>query len=234
MVVPSAGNRQKLRILCLHGYEQDASIFRAKLKCHVSDLEDKAELVFATAPNTLRPYDLSGMDNLARIAAARAGSTISRIPKGWYIRKSADPEIVDGLDNSIAYLEAVLEEQGPFDGVLGFSQGGLMAAVMCSLLEHRYEGLSKKCTHPPFKFAIVSSGYKLKDKRWAHLYSKPIHTPSLHMYGVLDSMIRISSSMALQEGFVQPASYSFVGGHYVPKSRQSLRTVSEFISQFAA
>ncbi|KAJ2488152.1 hypothetical protein EV174_000117 [Coemansia sp. RSA 2320] len=225
-MVSAAANNRKLKILCLHGYEQDADIFRTKLRLHMASLCEKADFVFVTAPNTLSPYDIDGVDNMTRAAAAKAGETTPRELRGWFALKSTSPEAVHGLEDSIAFLESVLTKQGPFDG-------GLMAALMTTLLEHRHIGLSSDCMHPPFKFAVVSSGYMLKDNAWAHVYQKPISTPSLHMYGVLDSMIGISRSMELQSVFILPSEYCYVGAHYVPKSQDALDSVCEFISQFS-
>ncbi|KAJ2615723.1 hypothetical protein GGF44_005937, partial [Coemansia sp. RSA 1694] len=78
---------------------------------------------------------------------------------------------------------------------------------------HRYIGLGEDCMHPPLKFGIISSGYRLKDSNWDYVYKRPICTPSLHTYGVLDSMIGISRSMELRDDFVQPADHCFVGGY---------------------
>ncbi|KAJ1933601.1 hypothetical protein FBU59_005976, partial [Linderina macrospora] len=177
---------KKLRVLCLHGYEQDATVFRVKIKHLVSEMAGHVDFVFATAPNILRPFDYSGMDSLAQQSLIQSGNTISRVRRGWYTQLSATPEIVQGLENSIAYLQGMLEELGPFDGIFGFSQGALMAAVMCSLIENNvYTG------HPPFKFGVFASGYKLNDEKWSWVYDKPLKTPSLHVYGVVDSMIHI-------------------------------------------
>ncbi|KAJ2545794.1 hypothetical protein IWW35_005240 [Coemansia sp. RSA 1878] len=205
---------KKLRVLCLHGYEQDSAIFRTKLRQHTDSLADIAEFVFVDAPNEMQPYDTSGVDNMARAAAVKSGETLNRVIRGWYGLKSAEPERVCGLETSIAYLTTVLNEQGPFDGIFGFSQGkcGLMAGVMCALLENRYEALGKKCAHPPFAFAIIASGYMLSDSKWKHLYERPLSTPSLHMYGILDSYIHVSKSIDLCRVYSQSAELSTHGG----------------------
>ncbi|KAJ2158221.1 hypothetical protein GGF46_003933 [Coemansia sp. RSA 552] len=166
-------------------------------------------MVFVDAPNILCPYDTDGPDNMARMEAV--GKTLGRTLRGWYWLKSADPEVVCGLDTSIDMLQSVLDNQGPFDGVLGFSQGALMAAVLCSLLETRDEKMSSDWTHPPFKFAVLASGYKLQDPKWTPLYARGIETPSLHIYGVLDPMIRVSRSAELRDVFVQPQEFGFLG-----------------------
>ncbi|KAJ2895279.1 hypothetical protein IWW38_002353, partial [Coemansia aciculifera] len=116
MVVAVTTVPRKLRLLCLHGYEQDSDIFRTKLRLHMARLCDKVDFVFVTAPNILSPYDIDGMDNMARAAAEKSGKTISRELRGWYALKSASPEVVFGLDDSIVFLKTVLADQGPFDG----------------------------------------------------------------------------------------------------------------------
>ncbi|KAJ1723062.1 hypothetical protein LPJ53_002588 [Coemansia erecta] len=229
-MVVSTAPKPSLRVLCLHGYAQDVSIFRSTLRYHMEELGDAVEF----GPNKLLPYDMDGMENMARMAAIKSGKAVSRDMRSWYYLQSADPEIVNGLEKSFDYLANVLEEQGPFDGIIGFSQGklgGLMAALITSMLEHRNPLLDT--SHPAFKFAIISSGYKLTDVKWTHLYDLPILTPSLHVYGVLDGMIAPSRSMDLRDAFVAPNELCFVGAHFVPKTRMAVETISDFVMQFA-
>ncbi|PIA13131.1 hypothetical protein COEREDRAFT_89824 [Coemansia reversa NRRL 1564] len=240
MVVPTTEQQktpvQKLRILCLHGYEQDSSIFKMKLRQHENALREKAEFVYVDAPNILCPYDIDGMDNMARAADAKAGNTLDRTLRGWYWLKSAEPEVICGLESSIAYLESVINHQGPFDGILGFSQGGLMAGLMCALLERRCKenaSSGNEHGHFLFRFVVIASGYKLKDSKWTYLYDEPICTPSLHLYGVLDLFIHAGKSIELRDAFVQPREYSFIGTHFVPKVHDAIRTIQQFIEQFA-
>ncbi|KAJ2398194.1 hypothetical protein GGI23_003285 [Coemansia sp. RSA 2559] len=156
---------------------------------------------------------------MARAEAKKAGRTLGRTFKGWYYLKSMDPEVTVGVDTSIEYLDGVLDKQG-----------GLMAAVMCSVLEHRQSAGSNG--HPPFRFAVICSGYMLQDSEWQHLYERPLSTPSLHLYGVLDPMIRLSRSMALQQAFVNPEAFCSDGAHFIPKSHEAILTVSQFVERF--
>lgn len=55
----------------------------------------------------------------------------------------------DAIDRALAYLEEVINEEGPFDGVIGFSQG---AACAARLLLHCQKADPNAC--PPFKVAI--------------------------------------------------------------------------------
>lgn len=38
-----------------------------------------------------------------------------------------------GFDDSIAAIEKVFLEQGPFDGILGFSQGAAFVSILCAM-----------------------------------------------------------------------------------------------------
>lgn len=44
---------------------------------------------------------------------------------------------IKGLDQSISYVLDILETNGPFIGVVGFSTGAALAAIITSLLEKR-------------------------------------------------------------------------------------------------
>ncbi|KAJ1898669.1 Ovarian cancer-associated protein 2 [Kickxella alabastrina] len=207
---PRLKPKRRLKVLCLHGYTQDASIFKTMLRNHTTELQPNVDFVFIDAPNILRPYDIDGIDNMARTAAtAKLDGVEPRELKAWYSLKNDNPEIVQGLNESIAFLDTVLDEQGPFDGIFGFSQGGLVSAVLCSLLECRSPLI--RSSHGPFKFAILCSAYKLKDSQWTQVYERPIRTPSLHVFGVLDGMISINRSMELRDCFVNPEELCHVG-----------------------
>mmetsp|Transcript_39249 Transcript_39249/g.62877 ORF Transcript_39249/g.62877 Transcript_39249/m.62877 type:complete len:140 (+) Transcript_39249:60-479(+) len=52
-----------------------------------------------------------------------------------------------GVEASMRKLETYIAEKGPFDGILGFSQGGAAAAVLCAQNPHS------------FKFAVIISGW---------------------------------------------------------------------------
>lgn len=50
-----------------------------------------------------------------------------------------DPETehIEGLEESVQYISGILERHGPFIGIMGFSTGATMAAIVTSLLEKR-------------------------------------------------------------------------------------------------
>ena len=74
--------------------------------------------------------------------------------------------------------------QGPFDGIIGFSQGAALSAIIASMLEtNRSQNLFPKFDHPPVKFFVSISGFRMRFKQYDQFY--PISTPSLHLIGEL-------------------------------------------------
>lgn len=74
---------------------------------------------------------------------------------------------------SLAYLKTVFSQEGPFDGILGFSQGAAMAALV-SAQRGRLKG------EMDFRFVILCSGFALKLSEFEH---QSINCPSLHIFG---------------------------------------------------
>ncbi|PYI36632.1 hypothetical protein BP00DRAFT_386626 [Aspergillus indologenus CBS 114.80] len=123
-----------MKILCLHGYGTGPEILRHQLSGLRRDADPSWEFHF-----------LSG-----EIECSPAPGIEGTFPGPYYCwTRSFDSESVDAAH---ALIEEAIEEHGPFDGVLGFSQG---AAVMTSFM------LEYATTNPdgpsPFRFAIFCS-----------------------------------------------------------------------------
>lgn len=119
---------EKLRFLCLHGYHQNANGFKAKIGSFRKSVQKYAEFVFVSAPHVAPPRN--------------AGDAPSEEQRAWWFNKDdgtfsgknrSGPAI--GFDESVALVERVWQEQGPFQGLLGFSQGGCFVGLLCSLAE---------------------------------------------------------------------------------------------------
>ena len=60
---------------------------------------------------------------------------------GWWRRRGdTEPYYYEGMELGLHTLARTLEEEGPFDGVIGFSQGGSAAGMIASLLEPGRKG----------------------------------------------------------------------------------------------
>lgn len=76
----------------------------------------------------------------------------------WFIRGAGDSYI--GLDESIMYLIKQLKETGPFDGILGFSQGASMVTRLARLQHENSILFGGKSL---FEFVICIGGVPPRD-----------------------------------------------------------------------
>lgn len=197
----------RLRILALHGFRQNGEVFRARIRKLRQALDDVAELVFVTSPTVYSP------EREIRDATIAAFGEIPDYPmqRVWWMA-SEDNSVYRGSDDSIAFLEKVFREQGPFDGVLGFAQGGTLAALLAARLPH---------PAIKFAFAVCISAYASRARADA-AYVEPgrIRVPALHVCGLADLLVTPDRSLKLYETF-DPAVATLVkhpGGHFVPNA----------------
>lgn len=148
---------KKLRILCLHGFRQDARLMKDSLARFQREVADLVHLEFADAPHTLpflyRPTsEQGGEKELPQI-------DLNRPRRAWLVQPSqaaltpadkerwipAEGEIsgdqykrqTAGWPQTWEYLQNILHAQEPFDGILGFSQGAAVAAAVCATLQQQ-------------------------------------------------------------------------------------------------
>ncbi len=218
-VAPST--RRALKILVLHGMRQNGAILRARTKKLRRALGSLAELTFVTSP---LPYSLQGE---TRAAGLDALGEVPDFPlqQAWWIA-SEDNRRYEGFDASLSFIEGVCREQGPFDGVLGFSQGATFAAVLAAMQPHPVMS---------FRFVVCISGFPSRaDAHAAFVRPSSIAVPSLHLYGEKDALVTPDRSQQLFELF-DPASSRIVkhgGGHFVPGA-WPLADIRAFVEGFA-
>ncbi|KAK0726885.1 serine hydrolase-domain-containing protein [Lasiosphaeria miniovina] len=132
------------------------------------------------------------------------------------------------------------------DGVVGFSQGGSMAAMLAAAMEIETMGQGLRPPPPehaawvsavrransrrPLKFAVVYSGFYAppEDLRWLYEPAK-IATPTLHFIGSLDTVVDETRSQALVDRCQDPLVIVHPGGHYVPISKEWVMPLVGFI-----
>ncbi|KAG1469671.1 hypothetical protein G6F56_003122 [Rhizopus delemar] len=229
---------KKLRILCLHGMVQNATVFRKKTSVIRKKLDKMADLVYVTAPQmTVDPQYTS---EAHREAAADENAPEEGKPFAWWHPyKNDDNNLTSdgyyrGFKESIEYLKDVLQKQGPFDGIFGFSQGACLAGVMLVALENRKAlPLLKDLDHPDFKFGMLAAGFKPSSQKatqgfWEH----KISTPTLHMIGMEDTLIPPELQQTLVDQCVDPVVIRHAGGHVVPSNAPSRNETVAFVSKF--
>lgn len=240
-----------LKVLMLHGYTQNGPLFHAKTRAmekHLQKLFPGISLNYPTAPLQLKPSDVPGFD------PSTSEDPDSIEAYGWWRRSdTSNPPEYYGLDRGLESVANILESEGPFDGVIGFSQGAALAAMTASLLEgsSRKEAFSKaqeksklaipyprtfeSLEHPPFKFCAAYSGFRAPGERYTAFFEEPyIQTPMCHFIGSLDSVVEEARTQALVDaagGAERTQVVVHPGGHFVPSGKQYLDTIAAFIKQ---
>ncbi|KAF2202233.1 FSH1-domain-containing protein [Delitschia confertaspora ATCC 74209] len=232
--------KDPVKILMLHGFTQSGPLFRAKTRALEKNLQKAfpagCTLSYPTAPIKLSPADIP-----FALPANEDGSEKEEVEAyAWWRRKGeGEPFLYEGLEVGLAEVARVLKEEGPFDGVVGFSQGGAMAGMVAALLEEgrreAFEGLKvsggisypesfTKGMHPPFKFAVIYSGFAARGTElYRGFYEPKIKTPMLHFLGTLDATVEEKRSLALVEACEESEGRVVYhpGGHFVPSSQKA-------------
>ncbi|KAL4906868.1 hypothetical protein BDW74DRAFT_129128 [Aspergillus multicolor] len=258
--------RPPLKLLMLHGYTQSGLLFHAKSRALVKHITKAFPLheisaIYPTGPLRLNPADIPGYTP-AEDSSTGSDEKEEIEAYGWYRRSNtAEPPLYVGLEDGLDAIAKVLGEEGPFDGVIGFSQGAAVAAMVASLLEgeKRREAFARfapasssssdgvegfayptsfaKLDHPAMKFALCYSGFRSPGDRYRAFYESPaIQTPILHVLGTLDAVVDETRSRSLIEACVgDPENESKVvwhpGGHFLPSQRPYLDAAVRFIRE---
>jgi hypothetical protein len=213
------GHPRKLRILCVHGMKNSAKIFAHQIQRAqwAPLIDDIAELVFIDAP-----WPVEGTSG--------AGGPFYE----WY-RGVNDWTEIQGLDESTAYVNDYLSLHGPFDGLLGFSQGGVVTGAWMGLYEKGLGGPDLST----IKFMIVVAGGRARATVLQPAYDgNLIQCPSLHFLGDKDFMKPIGE--ALIAVCKNPVIIKHPFDHVIPKlgpsEGQSFRDflLKQLQSKFAA
>ncbi|XP_062204412.1 rhodanese-like domain-containing protein 6 isoform X2 [Phragmites australis] len=242
----SNGSEQlkRLRILCLHGFRQNASNFKGRTSALAKKLKHIAELVFIDAPHELSfvyhpiqghcsdkpsPPSVTAKQKFAWLISPNSSCNAEQ---DWKVADAPfDPlqyqQQTKGFEESYAYLENAISQVRSFDGILGFSQGAAMAALFCKQQQKTTGSLK-------FRFGIFCSGYPAPvgdfDSEWIKL-------PSLHCFGNAeghDRQIANRASIELAGLFAQDCC-SIVEhdmGHIIPTRPPYIDQIKDFLCKF--
>ncbi|KAF9884472.1 hypothetical protein FE257_001733 [Aspergillus nanangensis] len=180
-----------MRFLCLHGAGTSAEIFEIQSGGITQALEDEGhEFVYVDGRQESEPEpELKG-----------AG-----IPP-FFTHYPRDRAPGEDLIRAFEHITNIIETQGPFDGVMGFSQG---AGVSSALIAHR----AKTNQKPLFKLAVFICGAAPfdaatngKEFLTAPEGQYPIDIPTTNIVGKLDHVYDMSMSLY---GLCEPSKTEF-------------------------
>ncbi|XP_028091388.1 esterase C25G4.2-like isoform X1 [Camellia sinensis] len=213
---------RKPRFLCFHGYRTSGKILERELQRWPEFVREKMELVFIDAP-----FPAQGPP----IPPAAAEGNFDPPYYEWFQSNEDFSEYMN-FDECIAYIEDCMTRIGPFDGLLGFSQGALLSAALPGM---QTEGVVLTRV-PKIKCVIIISGGKFGGSKFSspklaeNAFSSPIECPSLHFIGEKD--LAKPYAIELLDPFVDPFVIFHHEGHVVPKlDEKGLEVMLSFLEK---
>eukprot|EP01064_Diplonema_japonicum_P000208 TRINITY_DN10149_c0_g1_i1.p1 TRINITY_DN10149_c0_g1~~TRINITY_DN10149_c0_g1_i1.p1 ORF type:complete len:227 (+),score=29.49 TRINITY_DN10149_c0_g1_i1:119-799(+) len=214
---------KKLRLLCLPGWRTNANILEIQLAGFLpqTEFEIQYDTIDGTFPATGPPDE----------------SIRTFFPNEKYFEwwdRNKDYTYV-GVEETIDRIAEIMEKADPpYDGVLGFSQGGGLTSLLsayCSLPGEDARFYKK------FKFAILIAGFPPRDPALRPLYSDGgFPLPSIHIWGSADGLSTASASLARKFDQKSIQLHIHEGNHVVPKLQkgtEAYQNIHAFLKHYA-
>lgn len=194
---------RRLRVLATHSFRTSGKIFSEQMQRAGLDkaLEDLIEVCYIDAPNA---------------ASGPIPDDVAPYFQGPYhewwnaSRDEQGAWTYEGWQRSVAAMEEALRRHGPFDGLMGFSQGGAMASLAIGM---QRSGFAFKDT-PPLRFCICFAGIRVRDPQLECFYEAMRPAPSLHIIGDRDPVKRLTNQLIAS--FDHPVVINHTRGHVIP------------------
>lgn len=209
--------RMPSALLCLHGYSQNAGLLRAHLQPLANRFPPATPLLCLDAPHECPPE-----------TAAHLGTRFGFEPGPppwlrWWDASEDGSEYI-GLDAALDSLRAALDRH-PNAGVLGFSQGAILAASVAAL--------AQRGDFPRPAFVVLVAGRVPRARALEEAFARPIQIPSLHVWGDRDQFA-LNESTKLVERFSpeQRETCVFPGAHVMPNRGPGAEAIAAFVSRW--
>ncbi|GAM24530.1 hypothetical protein SAMD00019534_077050 [Acytostelium subglobosum LB1] len=216
----TVNNSPKLKVLFLHGIKQSGTSLKKATKKLATSISDVATLYYANAPMIYQPSDDVDADNRNKAngwanVTDSAQSAKTHVRQWW--NSSADYKTYNHIDKSHYYLEELFKTEGPFDGIIGFSQGAAFAGILAAMQQANQLPFT-------FKFAIMISGYMSRADIHQELMKVGLVSgvPALTILGTADDHVSPDRSRELSTLFTDSEVVEHQGGHFAPNKWPSL------------
>ena len=176
------------------------------------------------------------------VSASEDLSQDSLGPRCW--SNEVDSKLVFNPIRAMTEVALYIRRFGPFDGGIGFSQGGLMLSLAASLLEPDrtvdgelsgclkmfcLEDTKERIQHP-FKCLLCFSAPDAPHLYFQQLWEPRVQSPMLYVIGKWDTMIDEASSRSLAHRFEESYVIVHYGGHFVPKDSKHIHDIASFVT----
>lgn len=209
-----SNNLRKPRFLCLHGFRTSGEILKKQVvgKWNPAVVE-KLDLVFVDAP-----FPCQGKSEVEGLFDP---------PYYEWFQFNKDFTEYQNFDECLEYIEECMIKLGPFDGLLGFSQGAILSGALPGLQE---KGVALRKV-PKMKYIIIIGGAKMRNKEIAEkAYASPVSCPSVHFLGKEDFLRE--PGLELIESCLDPLVIHHPKGHTIPRfDEKGLEDMISFVER---
>jgi len=205
-------------LLVFHGFTMNGEVMLAALGPLVSALAPKVNVVSLNAPHACSEESVQRMYE---------GSKVRPLPppyRRWW-DATDDGLHYRGWEETRDLVREALDRYAPAS-ILGFSQGGILAAAVAAL--------AQSGELPPAHSAVLIAGRKPRDARLQAAFMDPIALPSLHVWGERDTLTGQYCQELVQHFSPETREIAiWPGGHVVPTRGPAYDAILRFVLEHA-
>jgi predicted esterase len=180
-----------LRVLCLHGGGSNKAVMTYQTRELCRLFGAGASFDYLEGP---RPFAVAEVDPQVRQLFGEGpyhcwyGVYNDGSPQQNFLERLRDHSVnftYSDVETAIATLEAALVERGPFDVLLGFSQGAIIISILTAL---RLKAARESGAPPPeWRMNVLVCGMPPRDNRYIELTTTPpMEFPCIQVFGQRD------------------------------------------------
>ena len=173
-----------------------------------------------------------------KLIAANPERVIENMRTWFEFLPNSDPAIppqYPSWKETIAFVNSVFKAKGPFDGIMGFSQGAQLLTLLIAILAFHANNKNKQdLLHPfasipldsfdciMFNYGFFCGGALIRDEKLKEtvVACGPFELPTIHVCGESDPLALIDRALLLTDQFKDPQVVVHPGGHYLPSGAE--------------
>jgi predicted esterase len=204
-------------VLAFHGFTMNGERMQKALEPIALAIAPRVQLICLNGPH---------LCSSASVARMYAGSSAEPVPPYlcWW-NASDDGLEYDGWEETRDLVAEALERYQPAS-ILGFSQGGILAAAVAAL--------SRAGELPRVHSAVLIAGRTPRAARLQAALIEPIALPSLHVWGERDTLTgQYCEELAQHFSAAEREIVTWAGGHVLPTNGSGYEAIVRFLLRHA-
>jgi len=135
---------------------------------------------------------------------------------------------------TLPYLTSYFSQNGPFDAIVGFSQGALLAVLLTTLAQAQPDAFSMFKTKG---LCLVGSPHAvLSSQHHSILQNTKLSVPSLMLHGTMDKVCPLDEAKQILSHYVEEGHHGLVtlrlypGAHHAPRDAETLTAFTSWVN----